>query len=168
MLIDINEFDQIFKIMEKSFPKGEFRKYQDQKALFNDPKYNIIVQNNSEGDVVGFLSFWVLDNLNFIEHIAVRPDLKGRGVGSCLVNKYLYKYDQQLTVLEVEIPSNEVGIKRIEFYKKLKFNLNMYYYNSPTLCPGTPSIPMYIMSYPKELDFIEFIKVRETLYKNIY
>ena len=41
--INIDEFDNVFAIMEQSFPDDERRNYTEQRALFDNPEYSIYV-----------------------------------------------------------------------------------------------------------------------------
>ena len=185
-------FKQIFNIMKESFPENELREYEPQKRVFNKTNYHYIIsqetmanggkyienkemqedgrngeKTETEGDIKGFLSFWSLCGFNFIEHVAVKKDYRGQGIGTELIRNY-FKQNNLKTILEVETPTNSIKTKRIKFYEKLGFKLNFYFYSQPSLKKGLQGVPMYIMSYPEELNFREFINLREELYKNIY
>ena len=46
--MEIKEFDQVYTLMEESFPKDEYRDYQKQKELFQNPEYQILIEKNPE------------------------------------------------------------------------------------------------------------------------
>ena len=48
-------FDEIYRIMGKSFPKDEYRSYTEQKALLRNPLYSVYVIN-SGGSVKAFIA----------------------------------------------------------------------------------------------------------------
>lgn len=159
--------DQVFAIMKESFPEDEFRAYIDQKNILKDTRYKLISEDDLNGNILGFLTFWELKLFNFVEHIAVKPNLRGKGLGSNLIRKYL---DQSngLTVLEVELPNDKIKVRRIKFYENLGFKLNLYFYNQPSFIKGNEDVPMYIMSFPNYLNLDEFIYIRKDLNKYIY
>ena len=161
------EFNQIFTIMEEAFPREEIRSYKNQKNVFGQKNYSIITSKDSNGNINGFLSFWKLKSINFIEHIAVKEEFRGNGIGSNLVNTYLLQHKSP-TILEVEAPLNEINTRRINFYKRAGFYLNLYFYSQPSFIKGRPDVPMYIMSYLKQINFREFSHLRDEIYKHIY
>ncbi len=162
-----NNFNQIFNIMKEAFPVSEIRDYKSQEAVFEKYNYNIITSKGTDGKIRGFLSFWKLESFNFIEHIAVKEEFRGNGIGANLINTYLLQ-NPLLTILEVEVPNDEIKRRRINFYKRAQFYLNLYFYSQPSFVKGIQDIPMYIMSYPSPINFNEFIFLREKIYKNIY
>lgn len=45
-------FDEIFEIMDESFPNNEMRTYEAQKKLLDKDKYNIYVKKNETGSIL--------------------------------------------------------------------------------------------------------------------
>lgn len=45
--MEIKDFDQVYTLMEESFPKDEYRDYQKQKELFRNPEYQILIEKKS-------------------------------------------------------------------------------------------------------------------------
>lgn len=53
------EFNQIYKMMEISFPLDEYRTYDEQKYLLNDSKYPIyIFPDNKTDQIKAFIAAW--------------------------------------------------------------------------------------------------------------
>lgn len=46
--MEIKDFDQVYTLMEESFPKDEYRDYQKQKELFQNPEYQILIEKDPE------------------------------------------------------------------------------------------------------------------------
>lgn len=46
--MEIKDFDQVYTLMEESFPKDEYRDYQKQKELFRNPEYQILIEKDPE------------------------------------------------------------------------------------------------------------------------
>ncbi|AIQ50724.1 GNAT family N-acetyltransferase [Paenibacillus sp. FSL R7-0331] len=161
------QFDEIFSIMEDSFPESEFRTYSGQKALLDNPHYRISTRQDDGGRIIAFLAAWEFPELRFVEHIAVSPDIRGGGTGKLLMNSYLARSDTPV-LLEVEPPDGELERRRIGFYERLGFHLNPFDYVQPPLRPGQQDLPLRIMTYPHPLQAAEFQQYREILYSKVY
>lgn len=160
-------FDKIFKLMEESFPEEEYREYKEQKKLLYKPEYSIITKKDKEDNLLGFISSWKIDKFNFIEHFAVNPSMRGKGIGSEMLKDFI-KNSTHPIILEVELPNNEMSIRRIKFYEKLGFVLNHFKYHQMPLRKNCNPIEMYIMSYPKALTLEEFKSIKNSIYKIVY
>lgn len=58
--MEIKDFDQVYTLMEESFPKDEYRDYQKQKELFQNPEYQILIEKiQSSGKSKHFCSMGV-------------------------------------------------------------------------------------------------------------
>lgn len=163
-------FDEIFKIMDESFPNNEMRTYEGQKNLLNNDKYHVSVENNNNGALVGFLAYWILKSCVFFEHLAVSKNFRGKGIGTKIIKNNLknLKDIKKFIFLEVEPPDSEISKKRINFYKRLGFNLNKFYYEQPPLRKTEKSQHLLIMSYPTLIDEKTFIDYKREIYDNIY
>lgn len=160
-------FDKIFKLMEESFPKEEYRGYQEQKKLLYRPEYSIITKKDNESNLLGFISSWEIDKFIFIEHFAVNSSMRGKGIGSEMLKDFI-KNSTHSIILEVELPNNEMSIRRIKFYEKLGFVLNYFKYHQMPLRKHCKPIEMYIMSYPKALTPEDFENIKNSIYKTVY
>ena len=161
-----NKFDEIFKIMEESFPTNEIRTYQEQKELLNKKNYKIIT-HYSGNQIVAFIAVWDLKDFKFIEHLATTVKSRGKGIGSELVSNFILSGNKPI-ILEVEPPKDEITKRRINFYERLEFKYNDYYYEQPKLREDTLPCELKIMSYPNKLLPNEFEKVTNELYSQVY
>lgn len=150
--ITVNDFDSL---------------YEEQKDLFYKDIYNVIGYKDNHDKVCAFLVFWKFKDFNFIEHFAVDDSLRGKGIGTKLLKKYLDN-NNNLTVLEVELPEDEISTRRIKYYERMGMELNEYDYLQPPLQKGKPLLPLKIMSYGKKMKYHEFSGLRDGLYKNVY
>ena len=114
---DSQEFKEAWEIYRSSFPSDERRTFALQKELIKNNKYNFFIVTK-EKVLVAIITDWNFGDFLFIEHLAVRGDLRGKGFGTELLKEYLSKNKQKI-VLEVERPSNEIATKRIKFYEKM-------------------------------------------------
>lgn len=165
--INETEFNEIFAIMEASFPVSEIRTRSGQQALLKHPYYHLYTRRNEEGQILAFLAAWELPELRFVEHIAVNPEVRSGGIGRELMNGFIAQSDKPV-LLEVEPPDGELEQRRIGFYERLGFHLNPYDYVQPPLRTGQADLPLRIMTYPEPVTAEQFGRFRELLYTEIY
>lgn len=162
-----SDFDNFFELMKEAFPSIERRSYEDQKKLLDEEEYEIIVEKDEKLAINAFIANWKFNEFNFIEHFAVANDLRGHGLGSLMLKDYLGK-SNKLIYLEVELPETNTSIRRIEFYKRLGFCLNDFYYLQPPMQKQHDFLPLKVMSYPRSVDESEFINFKNIVYDKVY
>lgn len=163
-----NRFEQIYSIMQESFPEGEYREYEFQKKVYGKDNYKVMTNNDENGNLVAFLGYWEFKDFKFIEHIAVKSNFRGNGIGVRLIEKYFKQTENDMTILDIETPNDELTTRRANFYIRLGFHLAPYFYSQPSLKKGKPDITMNIMSYPEAISFKEFIYFRDIIYRYVY
>ena len=166
MMVFSGDFNKIYGIMEQSFPKSEIRSFDGQRALLKEDRYKIYCEYEKE-EIVAFIALWDLGEYKFLEHFAVHPNYRGKGIGSKLLNEVTACVDG-LCFLEVEPPISELQKRRVEFYKRQGFFINAYQYFQPAFSKTLPAVPLKIMTYGKELDEKEFLKIKNLVYKEVY
>ena len=70
--------------------------------------------------------------------------------------------------LEVELPENDTSIRRIEFYERLGFYLNDFYYLQPPMQKQHDCLQLKVMSYPESINQEEFINFKDRVYREVY
>ena len=118
--------------MEMSFPGDEYRTYDEQKALLNNPAYSIYVLYDESQDVKAFIVVWEFNKFAFIEHFVVNPEHRNGGIGSSVLSEIVEKVDKTVC-LEVEPPETQIASRRISFYQRNNFFFNEYPYRQPPL-----------------------------------
>ena len=162
----MDNFDAVWEIFKYSFPEDERRSFEEQKKLLKNPLYNF----NTIYDCdlfIGFVAFWSFNDFIFIEHLAVDKNFRGKGYGGKIVKDIISRYDK-IIILEVEKPMTSEAVRRISFYKNLGFHLNKYDYLQPALSENKNSVPLFLMSYPKNINKEDFITIKTLLYKTVY
>lgn len=160
-----NKMQEIWEIYNYSFPESERRDIQSQKRILDNPIYRL-QPLCSQNSILGFLAYWDLDAFIFIEHLAIKRGLRGRGYGSRAIKKMVSHYPR--IILEVEKPETDVARKRISFYERLGFYLNRYPYLQPPYPPKKRQVPLFLMSFPRKINEQEFRKAKEILYAKVY
>ena len=162
----LEEFEQVYSLMEEAFPPCEMRTYEGQKAVLKRPQYHLELRYDESGRVIAFLAWWQLSKACFVEHLAVSRQIRGGGVGGKLLDDFVGRHKE--VVLEVEPAQTEVAARRIGFYKRHGFVLNEYPYMQPPMRKGEKGCPLLVMSSPKALSKEEFETVKEELYRTVY
>lgn len=164
-LLNINDYDKVYVIMEQSFPCIEYRVYNEQYRLMSLSNYKIYVIKH-DSDIIGFISIWLLSKYVFVEHFAINELYRGKGIGENLLRYIKDKYSY--IILEVELPHDINSKRRINFYNKHGFKYNDYEYSQPPLRVDYPYLDLAIMSYPASLSNNEFKSIVDELYKIVY
>lgn len=170
-MIDIRNFDQMYELMDKSFPPDEHRPYEEQKSLFHKQLYKVYGLYSSDlskgKKLQGFLATWNFNEIVFVEHFAVDSSMRNQGVGSKMIQELKRLTDARLC-LEVEPPETELTKRRIAFYERNGFIYHDFAYMQPALSKGQNAIPLKIMTTGDKLDEAEFEQIKELLYNRVY
>ena len=164
--LDRNDFEEIFHIMEQSFPADERREKEGQKKLLEEEKYELLGVKK-EGRLLAFMAVWNFAEFVFIEHFAVDERARNSGIGGKMLEA-LSGQKAGKVVLEVELPEDSLKKRRIAFYNRHGFVFNGYPYIQPPMGADRHAIPLRIMSAPEPLSEEEFQTVRAKLYENVY
>lgn len=167
MMVKEDSFEEVFELMEAAFPVTEIRTYEGQRALLAHPNYRIDIERDDQGQLLGFLASWNFSTFRFVEHIAVNGAIRGGGIGKRMLTTYMSSAGTPI-VLEVEPPATSDAARRIEFYKRAGFHLNLFPYAQPPLREGQMKLPLNIMSYPSPMAENEFNPCKQILFTEVY
>lgn len=167
MLLNRAHFDQIWRIMEPSFPRDERRPREEQEALFEEPAYRVYGAVDECGAVIAFIAAWDLGEVLFIEHFAVDPARRNGGIGSKLLSEVVGE-TKKTVCLEVELPECELARRRIGFYERNGFYYNDYPYVQPAMSEGQGTLPLRVMTSGSAVSYERFAEIKNLLYKEIY
>lgn len=81
-----------------------------------------IVRESDEKSVQGFAAVWEFDKFAFVEHLAVEPSNRNKGIGARILEMLHCSIGKKLC-LEVEPSKDEMSVRRIAFYKRNKRSL---------------------------------------------
>ena len=165
--LGLSDFDQMYRLMEASFPQDEYRPYAGQKALFGDPSYHVYARFDNAHTLLAFLAVWDFEHFAFIEHFAVAPNCRNQGLGGRMLQELTAVLSKPLC-LEAELPDTELAKRRLEFYQRNGFCVNPYPYMQPALADTQNPIPLRILTYPSPISQWEFNRLRDALYPKVY
>lgn len=157
-------FPEVYRLMEESFPPDEIRSYEGQRALLEEPRYQIYVP---EGNIRAMMAVWHLDGFTFLEHFAVGAESRNSGVGSAMLQA-LREMVQTDICLEAEPPETEITRRRVGFYARNGFFLHDYPYMQPALGADRKPIMLVLMTTGGEKTRAQLDEIKAGLYRNVY
>lgn len=144
-----DHFTDAWDLYNDAFPSEERRLLSHQIEILCLDYYHFEVLLN-ENEFIGILLWWDLEKFIFIEHFAIQPSFRRKGFGKLILEKFIND-DSRPILLEVELPQNRINKNRILFYQALGFKLNDHPYSQPPLRLGSPSVDLYLMSFPSAI-----------------
>ena len=161
------EFQEAYKIMEEAFPISERRSYEKMLTLFKQKAFTFF-GIHEQAELLGVIMCWECESCVFIENFAVSKKARGKGIGSVILTEVKEYYKNETIILEVETPFDEMSERRIGFYMRNGFILNVYGYVQPQINSEVNSIPLLIMSYPNRLQKECFEVVKKEIFSEVY
>lgn len=157
--------DEIWNIFEEAFTPELRRSRAGQEGLLDREQYNFDIYKGKDGTEQAFLAWWNFDNFAFGEHLAVREDLRGNGLGASIVKDLLSK--NETLIIEVEEPDSEINKRRIAFYERNGLIMHDFTYFQPPYSPDCIAVPLKIMA-SRKISREEFILFRTEIYREVY
>lgn len=155
----------------RAFPAEERRPLHILSRLLEDPgsgvELYLIEDGESPAVPAGFITLWTLGcGVRYVEHFAIRPELRGGGIGAAA--PALLPHDS-LIVLEVEMPANPLACRRIEFYRRTGFTLHdAFRYVQPPYSPSLPEVEMKLMTRGNFPQGITICDIANSLRAEVY
>lgn len=165
-ILEKRDFDRMFSILENSFPKDEYRTYEEHKALLDRSDYRVYAYRQ-ETEVVAFFGVWDVGAYAFVEHFAVAESCRNRGLGSRLLQELLTMLGKPVC-LEAELPLTELACRRLAFYRRNGFFENTYPYTQPPLAPGQQPVPLRLLTTGSALSETDFQSLKAALWATVY
>lgn len=163
--------EAMWQLYRDSFPVEERRDEVDLQQLIESGVIDLrLIVEPVSGHPVGFVTLWSLPLstgtvVNYVEHLAILPDLRGCGVGSMAVREIVRLGVP--VVLEVEPPEDVQALRRISFYQRNGLELHPDFdYWQPPYGPGLNGLSLCLMSCGVSAQ--ELGPVRDLLYKYVY
>jgi GNAT superfamily N-acetyltransferase len=160
-------FRELWELYESAFPPDERRDREMQDALFRKKEYAMFAALDEKNAFVGLLAVWEFGEFVFMEHMAVKEQLRGKGFGTEIIRTYL-SHCRKNVVHEVEPPDNEIRKRRVRFFERLGFRLNAHDYIQPSYGPGKDPMPMLLMSYPLAISEKDYPLLRRDIHAVVY
>ena len=152
-------FQEAWNLYKNTFPKEERRSLGLQKEIMKNPNYHFDILR-LDGFFVGFILWWQFEDIKYIEHLATEPEYRGKGYGKNIIEHFISECEDFI-ILEVEMPSNTINKRRIDFYERLKFKLNTHFYEQLPMQKNGISVQLKLMSYPDEISDAKLLAFKE-------
>ncbi|KAF0820959.1 MULTISPECIES: GNAT family N-acetyltransferase [unclassified Cytobacillus] len=165
-ILQEEQFESFYQLMEDSFPRDEYRPYQTQRALLSHPNYQIYVYEKDH-ELAAFFAAWEGPDFIFLEHFAVKESFRNGGLGSKLLQEFLMQHEKPV-VIEIEPPEGEIEKRRADFYERNGFSLSQWGYVQPALAKGQSSVALVLMSYPAPLQEQAYQSFKNWVFKHVY
>ncbi len=134
-------------LYQQSFPAEERRPWEliVKPAKKDAPKLFAIL---ADGHIAGLMTLWIFDRFAYIEHIAVNPVLRGKGIGSEAIRLLADKVGMKPIVVEIEPPTDAKPDtqRRRDFYSALGFKTIATDYVQPPYGEGLPAVAMHLLA----------------------
>lgn len=160
---DISDFHTFYPLLKTSFPKEELLPQEIHLKLFSQPNFFGRQYQNFSSFIIGYQ----FDSYLFLELFMVQEHLRGKNIGTQFL-KTIIEESSTPIILEVEHPINDISKRRIEFYKRLGFHLNISDYKMPQFDNNHGGVPLYLMSYPRQLTQEELSMYEKKIYQDVY
>ncbi|OAD45111.1 GNAT family N-acetyltransferase [Polaribacter atrinae] len=142
-------FKEAWRLYEDAFPIEERRFIEDQSLVLENEMYHFEVLIEKK-QFMGFILWWDLDTCRYIDHFATATKHRNKGLGKLVLNIFIDKEDKPI-ILEVELPTCKLNERRIKFYEKVGFKLNLHSYKMPPLRKDQSALQLLLMTYPSSI-----------------
>lgn len=166
--IDIQEvspqtWTEIWNLYEESFPAHERRSREAQLKAFDDPSCRGMIVTDENNRTAAILFYWLYDSTVYLEFLAVHPRMRGRNIGTAVMERILSSHSGCSVILEIEPPQDELTVRRLHFYERLGFTANDYPYIHPSYRIGEEACPhpLTLLSHGRKLTPEEFRTFRD-------
>lgn len=125
--LDVKDYPEFLKKFNETYPEGERRLYKSAEHIANyikmkGGKFHGFAFDDGNEDYLGYISYWTLNHLVYIEHLAVGAK-HGKNVERKLLS-HLFEMANPNALIEVEDPaSSREAAERVEFLEKEGFRL---------------------------------------------
>ncbi len=166
-LSDIEEVSFVENLYIESFPPSERRPIEKMLDFYQNNDLFFIDVAVEDGRLVGFLTYWDIDEFIFAEHFAIAPEFRNGGYGRKVMK--LFQKSPKPIILEVELPSTILSERRIGFYQRLGYKLwENVQYQQPAYSVDGLAIPMKLMTYGDLNVERDLIEIRSKIYSIVY
>ena len=164
---DVSLFYYAKDVIESTFPENEYRSFDQLQNLIEAEerfKINIIYNNNEQ---VGVISYWNFDDFYFIELLATEEKCRNQGIGSQLLQLICKQMDKPI-ILEIELPTSELTIRRKAFYERNNFVTWPNIYFQPPFREGEEIIPLKLCCYGNLNAEKDFENIKRIIHTQVY
>ncbi|MCM1297842.1 MAG: GNAT family N-acetyltransferase [Muribaculaceae bacterium] len=165
-----SRLNRVKSLYFSSFPKEERRPWKSITEMLNNrsPFFKLRVITADGDNFAGFITLWNLPDALYVEHFAIEPEERSKGLGSRVISEITKSFGNTPVVLEVELPEvSEEAAERIQFYQRNGFEaMSDFPYFQPPYRPDLDIVPMMLMTSSPLPDPERFVIMLHTLVYN--
>lgn len=164
---DTPEYRFMEGLLVRSFPREEYRDLDELRRLTDESS---VFRNNivlDDGAPVGLVTWWDFEGFRYVEHLATNPERRNGGYGGRILEHMRHESSAPV-VLEVEMPEDEMSVRRVGFYRRHGFVLWEREYVQPAYRRDGEPLPMRLMARGDLDPERDFDAVRGMIYREVY
>lgn len=162
------DYAKVEQLMRETFPPEERRNEEQQRWMTEHEARFHSHALYTDDCFAGLLACWHLGRFVYVEHLAISPEWRGRGLGTQVL-EWLKRQVKIPLVLEVEPPTGPNEQLRVQFYERNGFVL---WTNVPYLQPayqeGYEPMPLKLMVYGALNEETDGDEVRRLIHTSVY
>ncbi len=116
----------------------------------------------------GFVCVWTFPGFTYVEHFAILPEHRGKGLGEQTVREIVRRSAPHPIVLEVEIPDTPLTRRRVGFYERSGLSLSTLPYMQPPYRSGDEDFPLSLMTSSADYLAANSNHVITTIHRYVY
>ncbi|WP_075557358.1 GNAT family N-acetyltransferase [Parabacteroides timonensis] len=151
------------EIYDISFPVFEQRTEVQQKDAFADSRFYLdCYVGKNTGFLQGFIAYWRFDGYIYVEHFAIHPNERGKGLGGFIL-KNLIEQEGGRVLLEIDPVVDSISAARLRFYQSYGFVENPFPHIHPAYRNEYPDHSLVVLSTEGEMTASEYNKFASDL-----
>lgn len=131
-----------WQLYESAFPACERRGNKWHAEALGDAAFHCLHLADAAG-FVGLLSYWLLDGLAYVEHLAIAAARRGQGLGHRVLQLVPEPF-----ILEIEPVVDAATARRLSFYESCGLVRLPQPHVQPAYQSGQPDVPLWLLSRP--------------------
>ena len=131
-----------WQLYEAAFPVCERRSAHWHAAALADPAFHVLHLADAEG-FAGILSYWKWAELIYVEHLAIAPERRGRGLGHLALQLLPPPF-----ILDIEPVVDAATARRLAFYESCGLVHLPQPHVQLAYQTGQPDVPLWLLSRP--------------------
>lgn len=138
-------FSAVWQLYLQSFPPCERRSETDHLRAMEDGDFYCCAAME-DGEPAALAFYWKTEDFLYLEHLAVRPELRGKQYGTRVMKLLMQEHPR--LILEIEFPTDEQTRRRKAFYERLGFTAEDFGHYQYPYQAGTEGVSLLIVSNP--------------------
>ncbi|NLU23865.1 MAG: GNAT family N-acetyltransferase [Clostridiales bacterium] len=134
-----------------SFPFHEQREPFSQSRILSQDVYHFDAVCDN-GKFIGEILYWRIADFLYIEHFCILPAMRNKRYG----RRALALLQEKPLILEIDPPTDEISLRRKDFYERCGFVENPHHHIHPPYHAENSGHELIIMSSPRALTNQEY------------